>query len=131
MARNVGAHNVTWYSDELTQEVKDGANRGLKKAVEHLKERLVSNVGTLGPPRSLPGGFPHIDSGELHGSFKTKQNKRKLTARVGTNVEHAHYLEFGTENMAPRPFLNRTLQEEKDAVTQDILSEIEQAIRDN
>jgi len=53
---------------------------------------------------SAPGDPPAVDSGRLRQSIVALKVDQ-FRWRVGTNVEYALYLEFGTRRMAPRPFL--------------------------
>jgi HK97 gp10 family phage protein len=46
---------------------------------------------------------PRIDTGRLANSVKALVGR--LEAFVGTNVEYGLYLEFGTQDMKPRPWL--------------------------
>jgi HK97 gp10 family phage protein len=44
-------------------------------------------------------------TGNLRNSIQTDVESDGLTAHVGTGVEYAAYVEFGTRRMAPRPYL--------------------------
>lgn len=61
---------------------------------------------------SAPGEAPAIDTGNLVNSIRSEMLNDQ-TGIVFTNVEYAPYLEFGTSDMAPRPFLQPAV----DAVT--------------
>lgn len=79
---------------------------------------------------SAPGEPPAVDTGRLRGSISTNWSgsgmakgstegvargedgvgqpdakEDMFTVVVGTNVPYASFLEFGTRNMAPRPFM--------------------------
>ena len=45
-----------------------------------------------------------VDTGNLKNSIQTEMES-DLTAVVGTNVEYAPYVEYGTYKMAARPYL--------------------------
>jgi len=45
-----------------------------------------------------------VDTGNLKNSIQTTMED-DLTAVVGTHVEYAPYVEFGTYKMSPRPYL--------------------------
>lgn len=51
---------------------------------------------------SAPGQAPAVDTGLLINSIQVV-NVSDLTSTVGTNVEYAMGLEFGTTRVAPRP----------------------------
>lgn len=54
---------------------------------------------------SRPGDPPNTDTGRLVQSIKFDFRDNGLTGRVGTNLKYGAALEFGTRNMAPRPWL--------------------------
>lgn len=68
-----------------------------------------------------------VDTGRLLGSVKTKTKKSNgsVEAEVGTNVEYANYIEYGTRKMGAKPFLNPAFDSETAGLDQ----RIRQAIR--
>lgn len=54
---------------------------------------------------SAPGSPPNTDTGDLVRSIAFNVDSSKLTAEVGTNLRTGAWLEFGTANIAPRPWL--------------------------
>lgn len=60
---------------------------------------------------SAPGQPPAVDTGQLRASIThlVKKEFFAWVAQVGTNVEYAAALEFGTSTMAARPFMLTTL----------------------
>ncbi len=83
-----------------------------------------------------------VDTGRLKGSIESHQIGKHAYS-VGTNVEYAAYVEFGTgrrgdpkvdhttsvEGKEPRPFLLTGLLENKDAVGNDVKAQVITAIR--
>lgn len=59
---------------------------------------------------SAPGESPAVDSSNLTTSIEVLMEST-LEAKIGTPVEHALYLEEGTDRMAPRPMWRRIPQE--------------------
>lgn len=59
---------------------------------------------------SKPGDPPNSDTGRLVQSIKFDFQDSGLTGRVGSNLKYAAWLEFGTANMAPRPWLSTALE---------------------
>jgi HK97 gp10 family phage protein len=86
------------------KQISRGKNKGKTKKV----------LGARGSNRSKPGQFPHKDFGRLRMSIA--QDHRGLITRVGTNVPYGKFLELGTAKMAARPFLRRTLAEERQKI---------------
>lgn len=52
-----------------------------------------------------------VDTGRLRSSivYEVAATGRTITARIGTNVEYAGYVEFGTRHMRARPYLRPAL----------------------
>lgn len=57
---------------------------------------------------SNPGDPPNADTGRLMQSIKVE--KDGLAYLVGTNLKYGAWLEFGTKDMAPRPWLSVALK---------------------
>lgn len=51
---------------------------------------------------SAPGQAPAVDLGQYINSIQV-ENVSELTSKVGTNVEYAMALEYGSRRIAPRP----------------------------
>jgi HK97 gp10 family phage protein len=62
---------------------------------------------------SAPGQPPATDTGALVRSIQASISGR--TAEVAANIDYAVYLEFGTREMEPRPFLFPALEQERPA----------------
>ncbi|GBF05847.1 hypothetical protein DAERI_060107 [Deinococcus aerius] len=86
------------------------AEQAVAQAAQRLRNEVVEELSRPGSGRtygrhvaSAPGDPPAVDTGRLRQSMTALQIKRGHW-RVGTNVEYAIYLEFGTRRIAPRPF---------------------------
>lgn len=71
---------------------------------------------------SAPGEPPAVRFGRLRNSIRYRVTGKgvNLAGLVGSGLEYAPYLEFGTSRMAPRRFLGPTIEREKGEV-KDIL----------
>lgn len=70
-----------------------------------------------------------VDTGNLRGSVHTsgRSTKNGAEATVGTNVEYAPYVEFGTSRSRAKPYLQPALQKNKDKARKLIMTEIVKA----
>lgn len=59
---------------------------------------------------SRPGDPPNVDTGRLRSSIYVRKHGRLVYA-IGTEVEYAPHLEFGTVKMAARPFMRPMAEE--------------------
>jgi HK97 gp10 family phage protein len=107
--------NMTKYLDRallsaailLEAEIKKKISRGGRGGATY-------RVGKRNAQRSAPGEPPKTDSGRLVGSIRHEHSF--LSASVGSEVNYAGYLEFGTSKMAARPYLVPTLEENTDTI---------------
>lgn len=60
---------------------------------------------------SKPGDPPNTDTGRLVQSIKFDFQNGGLIGRVGTNLKYGAWLEFGTKNVEPRPWLSTAIRE--------------------
>lgn len=115
---------LRWNGEQLVRETHRAAAEGVFEAALIVKEQLQINIGIMGPPRSLPGDFPHVDTSELQDSVKVHGSSRNLEARVIVEADYARPLEFGHGSVAPRPFMLRTLEQAKKEAARAIINAI-------
>lgn len=77
---------------------------------------------------SKPGNPPHTDTGRLRQSIKF--DVKEDVGRVGSNYKVAAWLEFGTENMKPRPWLSTAVEKVSEQVDKIFSKWMNQAIKD-
>jgi len=66
-------------------------------------------VEKVGSYKSAPGEIPRVQTGRLRRSITHEMHETLPIGRVGTNVVYGKSLEFGTNRMAPRPWLRPAL----------------------
>lgn len=81
---------------KLIQDNSDG-----KTMIRYAPKRVV-NV-------SRPGDPPNTDTGRLAQSIKFDFSADGDVGQVGSNLKYAAWLEFGTINMSPRPWLSTAI----------------------
>lgn len=93
---------------------KELKRRGIRVQREAVKSLHQSGTGRqYGRHRaSAPGQPPATDTGRLAASIREelRRDAQGLVEVIGTNVSYAAYLERGTRNIAPRPFLRPALR---------------------
>lgn len=70
--------------------------------------------GTYTHTASAEGGAPNTDTGKLVSSVSIELNKGGVYALIGSNLDYAGFLEFGTSKMGARPWLEPALRDNKD-----------------
>jgi hypothetical protein len=81
------------HSATLKQALYAHLADNLGAGAELLRTEVQANIGIQGPPRSVPGEFPHRDSGDLQESIFDDMDPDSLTARVGSTMPYAPTLE--------------------------------------
>lgn len=75
---------LEWNGEAVKAEIAEAAANGLNTAAETLKDEMKHNVSVVGPPRSQPGEFPHIDTQAFFDSLSTdKATAQDLTSAAG------------------------------------------------
>ncbi len=74
---------------------------------------------------SKPGDPPAPDTGALRGSVGISRTDTGW--RIGTSLEYAPYLEFGTPTLAPRPAWRPAIDETKDRMGPAIVATLDRS----
>ena len=77
---------------------------------------------------SKQGDAPNTDTGALVNSIAVQHKKGDLFAFVGSGLDYAKYLEFGTKNMGERPWLQPALNENMKNLEQNIIKQAKKMI---
>ena len=85
------------YRREIEKGILDGLQKGLEKVGRVVEKQAGLNVSKTG------NEHPQIKSGELLGSITHEVGEGEVL--IGTNIKHGKYLEHGTPNMPPYPWL--------------------------
>ena len=117
--------NIEINADAIASELNNSSNQAIRAAIEEFKKTALS------VEKSAKQNIKRnrtVDTGRLLGSVKTniEQDYAGVEAEVGTNVEYANYIEYGTYKMGAKPFLNPAFDEE----TANLEDRIRQVIRD-
>lgn len=118
---------MDWYGDEWLERQKAAYTVRVNDAGENLAEAMRTQISVQGPPRSLPGDPPHMDTTALHESIEVIPGEEGdlIFASIGTAIFYGILLEYGRSNCAPRPWLLRTLLQEQDAIMARIAGEVD------
>jgi hypothetical protein len=109
----------TWNGDAFFAGVRERISTNVGKAANSLRDSAKKLISIQGPPRSLPGEPPHIDTGRLIASVQAigpAEQGDVIFATVGTDVFYGRLLEFGTRRVAARPWLVRSLRENQQSL---------------
>jgi len=131
----------------MAKSVRPAIKRALKNGALRIENEAVA--GIIDPPKSgrvyrskhrkgrthqasAPGEFPAADSGRLHQSITTatvRDDATSIVVETGANVSYATWLEFGTVNMEPRPFMTPAFRENVQGIERNVAAEVARALR--
>jgi HK97 gp10 family phage protein len=107
-------HQYKGHLSEAALKVRNEAIRGIRETSRGGLEFR------FGPKRvvtvSKPGDAPNTDTGTLLKSIGWAVDEQNLVAEVGTNLKYAKFLELGTQDMEPRPWLMPALERARPAL---------------
>lgn len=110
----MGFQVTTVDNSKLFKDAKDEAVRSAMKAIGiHLEGEAKDELENA--PR-------RIDTGRLQKSISNKPAASSVS--VGTNVEYAIYVHFGTRKMAPNAFLKNAFVHNQDQIKQYLIEKL-------
>lgn len=124
---------IEWNGDafaaDLAKQLGDNLEKAaifykgkVKEAINRSQDKEGTGLNTRGLDPSQPGEPPKKLTGFLQRSIAHAMSSDRQQAFVGSNLDYSLYLEIGTVKMAARPFLRRTLAENKDTIAKIIAS---------
>lgn len=111
-------------ADALRQAAMDALAKRMDDVGKMLVEAIKQALDEPYPPASDPGEYPHKRTGQLQASVSHEVSTLEdgsPVLYVGVSFDdarYAGYLELGTSQMAPRPFLQLTLDSSMDTIRQ-------------
>ena len=127
-----GLDKVLDQFETLPDNLEPAITRGLTKAAAEAVEQIQESISTPYPPESLPSLPPHTRTGTLRRSVRI-ENVEPLKVTIaaggsGTNAPYASWLEFGTSEMEPRPFMQPILERVAPGIPNIIAEEIDKQL---
>ena len=149
---------VKWNSKKILGRVEEAIARGLFISAEMVRTRAIESIlndpktgeiyttlfFTIGKGEgrivipygtrpahqaSAPGEAPASDTGTLVNSITTTIQREQLTATVSVHSIVGKYLEFGTDRMAPRPFMRPALDQSAKQIKETIVKEVRTVLK--
>ena len=122
-----------WYGSEVIVALQKGYGENAREAAAYVRDKARLAVGkpnyvthlvasesggkrrqkVKGGNASAPGEYPKKVTGEFQRKIKSRVKRRPggdIEGLVGTSYNLGIWLEFGTKNMKPRPWLMRTIR---------------------
>ena len=100
------------YRKEREAEIMGGLEKSMEKVGALVERQAKINV-SKSPPE-----HPQVQTGRLRSSIIHQVTKEgnEITAEIGSNVVYSKYLEFGTVNHSPYPWLFPSVEQNRDKI---------------
>jgi len=114
----------------LADQVELAVQAAVAEGADDLRReaRALLNVPGGGAPSS-PGEPPRRQTAQLRDSLRVEIAPDRLSATVGTDLDYGADLEFGTQDTAPRPWLQPAAQNAAPRIEARIEDAVREAIR--
>jgi HK97 gp10 family phage protein len=130
---------TTFNTAEIEARIRAGAMAGVANGAQLVHDEAVrtmmhdpkSGRHYSGNPNrsSAPGESPARQTGRLISMIETRYEVPRLAAIVNAGASYAPGLEFGTEKMAPRPFMRPSLIKMRQQIEDAVREKIAEALR--
>lgn len=107
----------------VVQKLAQDCEANAKRNMEGIRTGRVYMRGSVMHQASAPGEMPAVDTGYLKNSI-TAIREGRLRWVVAVGAEYGIWLEYGTENMAARPFMLPAIRETVRRMPSGLLKEV-------
>ena len=107
MARPAGQLQATFRTRQVADASIRAVRRAMAEVATEIEASIKQSISIQGPPPSRPGEPPHKDTGRLHATFRVTAGQKGLNVWA---QPYAWFLEGGTVNMDPRPFVGPVMR---------------------
>ena len=104
--------NLFQLKNDRTKEITAQLENAIEIAMEAVgveAEGDVKEITPVGTPEST--GIPYYVGGNLRNSITHEYEKKSHTEYIGTVVNYAPYVEFGTRKMKAKPYLKPAIRD--------------------
>ena len=115
------------YENRVQKKFQDAVSKSvygvLKTVIQGISEQGQGEVYEKYNPRrthtaSADGAYPATDTGYLKGHINAKIYSDGMGGEIQSNAEYSSFLEFGTSTMSARPFMQPSLEENRNRIKQ-------------
>ena len=113
------------YENKVQRKFKEAVDRSvydvLNTVIEGISVRGQGEVYEKYNPRrthtaSADGAYPATDTGYLKSHIRTKIYSDGMGGEIQSNAEYSSFLEFGTSTMSARPFMQPSLEQNRNKI---------------
>ena len=121
----------------LGKDMEDAMKKGVFLTAQQVRTHAIKSIqaqgfgtyvtrsrqggGTYAHIAAAPNSAPNTDTGKLVSSIAVEMDGSKAEADVGSNLDYSAFLEMGTVQMQPRPWLMPAVNAERDNLTKNIV----------
>jgi HK97 gp10 family phage protein len=128
---NTMARRINKEVDVSLQDWAIGIHKEIIRLIRSKSPGVRVNKGVGTHVISKPGYPPNWDTGQLAKSyqFKIEDIGNMTKATVGSRLNYAAYLEFGTNKMGPRPHLKPAYEKITEKIEKRLISRVEKILK--
>lgn len=105
------------HMDEVKALIEDSIITALELTGVVVEGDAVEELSKPKPHKTEPSPRPNVDTGRLRNSIVHAVNEQEKSVKIGSALEYAPYLEFGTSRMRAYPYLKPALEMNKDTLS--------------
>lgn len=121
----------------LGKDMEDAMKKGVFLTAQQIRTHAIKSIqnqsfgtyvtrsrqggGVYSHIAAAPNSAPNTDTGKLVSSIAVEMDGNKAEADVGSNLDYSAFLEMGTTQMEPRPWLMPAVNAERDNLTKNIV----------
>ncbi len=98
--------NIKFSTGRVIRRMQKGVGLAFREIAQEMTTAIRDKIDDPSPPVSAPGTPPHSQGGDLIRKTEVVARGRNLVVRT---TQVGIWLEGGTRNMAPRPFIRTTI----------------------
>lgn len=110
-------------AQKMGKQGEKAENEALKSGAEVLKNTMARNAP--GPSHKQR---KHLQDNIQMTGVKRKQGEKTVEVGPGKDAFYAHFLEFGTTKMTPRPFVELSVHDSADRVLEAMTAELRRSL---
>ena len=110
MASAIRPRRIEFKTGRIIKRKRSAVAKAMKQVSNEMTAAIRKRISKAYPPASRPGQPPHMRTGFLRNNTQVVAKGRKMFVRT---PQYGIFLEGGTSRMPARPFIRKTIQDQR------------------